>query len=839
MSTGDDLSGILAFDGEDDEDEEDIDLSDDEVRDREMDGIEIQSPVDPAEPSALMSPFQVPKCAVREVVGNASGGCRTMAIDQDAAKGKGCDSNDQEYGTIRRGGVVSCGSRPEFITSSGNNRREAGGGRESGSNSSPDMLSPVRPTETSPDLDHPEGHVRHHLGDGVTDERPSSVIRDGDAESRDSRTSPVLYPFPSPSSQHIRSPLPAITKDGVMGCTNEILCRRENTNLEVGSSPTALVQQFENSSKAGKRSMLQCEVADSPPSAKVEVPKTQVPKTVPRGIDERNSFSGKDGEQCVMSGTENNDCLRSVSSTASRKVLASTADGTEVGIIKNLQTELSLLKEHVLRCEQKRESQLRELQARLEAQEHRNRSISDKDSSEERVSRGVEEDTSSGAPDTTCAPDVAHANNENTPRGPATVNNPFAAQIGGTDTPRDHFPAFEDALHDARTGNGTSGEGDGDKSRQSEAFDFSIDTLSHINNHTDFGTEAPVTAAAAAATLGASNCGDRRGATRGKCDSMDVDGAWSSGKPLPGNFERDSDLRQEAEEAFDPQDRAAEEAFFADACATAILQTPIKHVLATGGGAVDGVVVRKTRQGDLSRKIPGERPRQNRLAASGHRTQRRVMDNSPRNSPPHRGNAGSHDGDSDGLGNQELCMADFFARAAKQLGETSSDKRSGELPSGEKYDEGAPVLSEKAKVVRVDVATQTTWSFSAHHGVRFVSTPIRTPLRMMEMMKQDAEEGAEDSANWALRYPFKRSPSFASPDAHEGAVPTHETCIPGSHRHPEEGELMVSATEFWVNGRIWTGFTLHELVPKDGVFQVEILVLCSAESTDCHHAIVA
>lgn len=519
------------------------------------------------------------------------------------------------------------------------------------------------------------------------------------------------------------------------------------------------------------------------------------------------------------------------------------AAGKETAVVEALRAELSTLRDHVFRSERKREAQLRELVARLDAQEKRRN-----DSCPARGPAGSALAIHASAPPGEGGSDEAVRTGRTgrlcrdgrggglvTPHGGA-VRNPFAAGTGGgaAMTPRDHFPAFEDALLDdgdrdegalrgsRDRGGGGGGEDDeeGNKSalHQSEAFDFSIDTLSHINNHTDFGTDAPVATAAAppaaTATTSPKIGADGRGGGRWQRESPRL--PWVVGAPSAldtgGRLKGGQEEGGEEDDVFDAKDAAAEEAFFSDACATASLQTPVKHLLATAAASDPGVAVRRGRTSCANASTPARRrptaPPSSSDGEQGQEPQRErqhVVDGAaPVGRPPHgRESVQSSCGGRalpvplDSPQSPRLCMADFFARASAELegGVADGGGGGGQGAPGPDFSAAAEpsaaaaaawesstrapippaVAEEKPRSVRVDAACQTTLSFSVHDEVRFVSIP---PL----VRKVDGGVcGGEDEADGGLEWSSlgRRSERNAEKGLSSGAALGPAACAAG------------------------------------------------------------
>ena len=411
------------------------------------------------------------------------------------------------------------------------------------------------------------------------------------------------------------------------------------------------------------------------------------------------------------------------------------AEEAAAATIETLQAELCRLREHVLRSEQRREAQLRELEKRLKEQEKRNVVLAGEAAlvAEGAGQAGKEKDDAAKSPQKT-----------------AGQKNPFATAVGGTETPREHFPAFEEAMQD-RGEDATSQEVEdeqyesgGEKSAlHHEAFEFSIDTLSHINNHTNFGIDVAVPSASVASP--GMGRGDGGGATLRSNSAKRALGGKSC---LKDDFP--SVAAEEIGEHFDESDTAAEEAFFSDPQATASLQTPVKHMTGTAG-SVAGVDTRRARlDGRSTHGVPAEEPvdessrprgsqppqstksdRCDQGATNGSFAQVSYGLESAWPRPYGRGPVGLEQG--------ELCVADFFARASAELEKTTShdeDKRARTPVIVETATEAAEAARNKkylrspspnkSHVLRVDAATQTAWTFAVPEQVRFVSGSVGT-----------------------------------------------------------------------------------------------------------------
>lgn len=481
--------------------------------------------------------------------------------------------------------------------------------------------------------------------------------------------------------------------------------------------------------------------------------------TKPLVRDEEKSTLNFNGRSCQVRIPERVAESQDSSSMAT-KAAAAEAEAA-IAAIESLQTELCRLREHVLRSEQRREEQLREFEKRLKEQERRvsararggtpaHQGVLDGEGDiivdEGGEGKGAGEDSYDGGTET-----------------PHKVagHNPFVPTAGGAETPRVHFPAFEEALHDGRKDSapkGTESDADGavvDKSvLQDEAFEFSIDTLSHINNHTNFGIGLPVQ------SMPVAKAAIWPEVSRGRSSSTSVKSRTAKRAPDEASNSKGGDpseVAEETEEAFDDVDRAAEEAFFADAHATASLQTPVKHAVGIAS-SVAAVAVREARMNSRSSCgssgersfVEGEQPRDSQAEQSltSERRDHNAIDVlGCKNASP----SNSCEFESSGVEQEELCMADFFVRASAVL-DSRMDRGSSERARTSVCDgivTGASEVVPKSVVSRspscaevcfmgVDVATQTTWSFAAHEQVRFVSSSDR-------MLMADGKNSLQES----------------------------------------------------------------------------------------------
>ncbi|CAM9429460.1 unnamed protein product [Pylaiella littoralis] len=522
------------------------------------------------------------------------------------------------------------------------------------------------------------------------------------------------------------------------------------------------------------------------------------------------------------------------------------AEAGEAATVEALRVELSTLRDYFIRSERRREAELRELGSRLEAQERRSgRSPASggrarhQTTPATRAQPGVgSAQVDLGVEKSRRCPDTGSGSG--TPQGVVAVRNPFAGTEGGAaTTPRDHFPAFEDALLDsgdqddaAARGNGGGercgeqqqgqgdGEGEGEDSEkdnnyvcQNEAFDFSIDTLSHINNHTDFGTDAPgASTAPPAATASTSPIIGRDGKTvrgqreKGRLPWVLVEPpAPDAGGRLQGGGQGG------AEEIFDAKDTAAEEAYFSDAYATASLQTPVKHMLATavsdlGGGG--GAARRGAPSAHASTPARHSRP-----AVPSFRGEHQEHYNGSVGPHPNGGRASLQScGDrasslSDPQSPAELCMADVFARASAELGggvrncEDGGGRglqvgRGAAVVGGQSGEVFQPAEEEEQKAsVGVDVACQTTLSFSAHDEVRFVSVPARAPLstrmadgRTCRRRTDDNSESRRDGVGYRFEGNLEADSGSAVALGPAASIPSRGSCFTPRQSRPPRCE---------------------------------------------------
>lgn len=786
---GEDLSGILSVGG--DEEEDDHGESDGETSMDILDQADVHaamstpfqsSPAIRATPAGDWCPLKSVLCetcfTAHDVLSGICKSCRqsirreSSSANNHATTDNSCPTYASARGSIavekngdncRRKGVLSelgagsegwdsedseTSSRGDMPIGSFHSATPCAGGptgSEMGDCSNPNMSSPTRPAEASSDWDCAEQQSDETATVSVKCDKNAPVFHDMDVGLSDTRTS-------SNPSPRLRSPT-CSSRTGTL--FKDAAREPEDSTLQAGSHVIGTleddhVERYEDakarpflSSRRGR------EVVYTNPLDTVAVDNgasRQLTKLAVSGSSERNhdspvqAIADQSYFACVSGGDDETG------------VTAAETAAAETATIETLRLELNLLKEHVLRSQQKREAQLGELLRRLEAQERHGCLPSKRYESRQAATKGRVEEGVGVIPESiggTRCPEESSGGI--TPPG-AVVHNPFAAQEGGAaTTPRDHFPAFEDALHDggsddydvprATDGHNHDDEAEVDESLQSEGFDFSIDTLSHINNHTDFGTEAPVTVTVTANPLTTRNNTSESGRTV----SRDLD-EGSPARKIKTNF---VNREEESDDVFDGPGTAAEEAFFADACATANLQTPVKRVLtssSSASSAVAGVAVRTMRQYDRrgARGTPAGRP--GPAAATG----------SASSAAQERVAASVVSGQ---LESSQLCMADFFALATRQLdagvedggGAGSPTSVSGRTVAERRPSASSPGSEKLRPAAGVDVGTQTTWSFSGHEGVRFMSTPLRTPLRTLVEAGRDVAPGPGGLAGLGLR----------------------------------------------------------------------------------------
>lgn len=774
---GADLSGILALD---DEEDDFVEFASDAARE----SAGATSPASTLRPSASF---------LNEAGRNLALGDR-LALEQRAAESESWDSDDgQGEGGANvppatagdKRGVTGGKGLGRLVSEGDLSSRASGAAFDVASSSdgdncsNPNVSSPTRPAEEDSDWDGASSQSSNYLDGGADQMPPSSsnrevlwsppalAIAQGEAETS-YRAKPSTTPALFPTSSTKETPSPVLETEGESRAAggggrqadnapfHEIVVATEG----LGTADAGAIGRSNLPPKQGKpHTSSSRRPADhiSRISGSSLAVKSGMAKTAAYG-DGRDENRGSDGEarkQSTSPVEQGSPAERATVGTPSAEAAAAT--------IETLQAELRRLREHVLRSEQRREAQLYELSSRLEEQERRSTPTTRCKTSGHAVPRpSLGEEgrlVLDGAGE--AGPAFRDTDSNGTPQG-AAVHNPFAATTGGAATPRDHFPAFEDALHDAGDGDAL-GRGGGEERQpaeadksllQSEAFDFSIDTLSHINNHTDFGTDAPIVELPAAAATVSPNVDAGRKA-RENLDKQQR--RWS----LADRASRTAGDGVGQEE----EDAAAEEAFFADACATATLQTPVKHVLATASSGA-GVAVRRVRlDGRPARGTPAERSGPEGSAqASGRPGQRVTGEQSHQGltgrcaaQPPRdRVGAKRHPcGHEPPVGGQKgLCMADFFARASAEIEDSVVDsdgmgrRLSAKREVAVAWENGAgdrPSPLGRTRSGGVDAGTQTVWSFHSHEEVRFVSVPPRTTQSTLEAGGENSERG-EDCA---------------------------------------------------------------------------------------------
>lgn len=799
---GADLSGILTLDDEDD--------FDDFARDIVQDS---------ASASTVFSASPIrPSVSFLDEAGRNLARGDALAREQQTAESEEWDSDDGEGGgdgaggggggtdgasrTVGRGGVaggfrsgrfgalgrVGGAGGPGNPTGEGERRasKKVGNGSPGNNCSNPNMSSPTRPAEEGSDWDGDGGESSDDVeSDTGTDSGRGEALPSNRVGRRGSRLT-----------------------EGVAGGLDESAGSDGGGKPFVGLSP---FRSSENSSDA----------AESKSATKGDVVGRRSGPDQARG-SRSSSRSGEDSRRVtppVASGT-----------SGEREVVEMAAVATTEATIEALQAELKSLRDHVLRSDRRKEAQLRQLDARLEAQERRDGSPQGRvESARVRLKEPSERDAgASGAEGAIEARRSGHKDDAGTPHG-AGFHNPFAGTGGGAATPRDHFPAFEDALHDGGDEDVESEEDIGgerggeqvDKSLcQSEAFDFSIETLSHINNHTDFGTDTPTRALLPAAAPATSPNIGLQGKARGKPDRGSQPWEMIASTPsLGGGLEA-----EEGDEPFDAKDTALEEAFFGDACATASLQTPVKHVLATAAAYNAGVATRKVKlDGRRSaRGTPAERPSVESSAPAGarpyvyhngeqsHHQLRRTPGARGGVQPFRRSAASEEDAVPDpNRASSDLCMADFFARASAELDKSSGDgsgqawgptptARGAETPGKRSASFRGSKVENRRSGGGVDAETQTAWSFTAHENVRLVSAsaPEKT-LARASMEGQNVFRQRLDGGNWSGRRGSVENsgalspPGFCAAYAGDGAEEaTGQERVLSCHPNTSDGELI-------------------------------------------------
>ncbi|CAM9347714.1 unnamed protein product [Ectocarpus sp. 4 AP-2014] len=820
---GADLSGILALDDDDNNDD--------------FDAIAAAAGKDAASTTAATAPLRASALSFAEndvaaadaaadaaagrKLGGGDGdqlaleaGRESEAWDSEEDGGQGVASPgrapNSSHGGALVGGAGGTG-RSSAIGGSRGAREESRKKPSSSDESSPARLegglsSPKRPAEESSDWDDEEagrssdddeGDPRRQLAaSGCCEELPWSKINAG-RENDDSNSSPGLSP--SPSARPTDSELGVGRRSSAAAAIGE-----EEGGTAVVAGGTITQEHHRKGLLPSSRRRLSTQ-SDNQAEEPVGVARGD---STPRRTRAHDRFTrGTDDE----TGTQ-------VTFQASGR--GAGAGGGDAATIRALRAELSTLREHVLRSEQKREAQLRELGTRLAAQERR--SGPERSGSATSTALREEGEREAVAAIGTAALVVGEAVEtgrdqggcRDTPRD-AVVRNPFAGTGGGAaTTPRDHFPAFEDALLDPGESEATRG-GSGDEEGgvrgrrgeegsksviNNEAFDFSIDTLSHINNHTDFGTDAPLTPALRSATAATSPKIGRGAAGQARLPWVTREGASSAQDAGGGRSKRL--VRQEEEE----EDAAVEEAFFSDACATASLKTPVKHMLANAASDL-GVVVRRGRRpdtGNAASSAATAPTRRKPPAPSCFKVEQQQESSSHRRSgaggrPPRGRESPLPDPQS-----PELCMADVFARASAELdgdggGVEEEDRSCLPTECGAVVSAGvATVAADPSKgekgSVGVDAGCQTSWSFSARDEIRFVSIPAKPPLstRMADgrSCRRGAEEGVAAAGTAGLASRLAGRPARAAPGAAvcvAGDVPVADPgpcCTPRQSRLP-------------------------------------------------------
>ncbi|CAM9395960.1 unnamed protein product, partial [Scytosiphon promiscuus] len=655
--------------------------------------------------------------------------------------------------------------------------------------SNPNISSPTRPTEDDSDWDRGAGRSS---GDDESERPnprlprslPTEFVRQQQSDAATHGAPPVALrrrsdrPSPSPPSPCLHSPMEASSPVSELSKSASGAPSASSQEAEIviaGSASSSNPQERRRGAASPSQQRPNEQSGDAGTAA------SQGRRNRARELD------GRSEDRLAGDRREEAGPRRVISGTDVELEVAP----AEAATISALRSELSTLREHVLRSEREREAQLREFRTRLEAQERRRSPSADRAAEfaathvQSTVAGGVAKPTPAafvggGAAAGTGVREDAGGGG-GTPQG-AAVHNPFAGTGGGAaTTPRDHFPAFEDALLDggdeeedaraARLGGGDDGgrnreegvEGEGGTPRsvlQDEAFDFSIDTLSHINNHTDFGTHAPVAAALPSATPAISpkiNGGRDGKGYKGQVHKSRL--PWGVAEPstLDAGGDSKMDVREdeEAEEAFDEKDTAAEEAFFSDACATASLQTPVKHLVAAAT-AVSGLDV-AARRGRAVAEIPTPAARKPSAPFfKGEQGERQSGDADPstagllnsRGSP--RSAVGRLSSDSQVQKSPGLCMADFFARASAELDGkvTRGAVAVARTPSMAVFQSAGKRMERSAGV---DASCQTEWSFSVCDEVRFVSVPARSPPASLSVRMADGRgcpRGSGDGAEW-------------------------------------------------------------------------------------------
>ncbi|CAM9300198.1 unnamed protein product [Ectocarpus sp. 12 AP-2014] len=801
---GADLSGILALDDDDNNDDFDAIAA----AAASKDAASTTAATAPLRASALsFAEDDVAAAAAAAAAGRKLGGGdgdqlaleaggESEAWDSEEDDGQGVASPGRAPNSVHGGallGGVGGTGRSSAIGGSRGAREESRKKPSSSAESSPAGLegglsSPKRPAEESSDWDgeeagrssdDDESDPRRQLAaSDCCEELPWSKVN-AERENDDSSPSPGLSP--SPSARPTDSGLGVGGKSSAAAAIGE---KEGGTAVVAGGTIT-----HEHHRKGLLPSSRQRPSTQSDDQA-------EEPTGVARGDSTPRRTRAHDRSACGTDDETGTLLTFQASGTGAE------AGGEDAATIRALRAELSTLREHVLRSEQKREAQLRELGTRLAVQERR----SGPERSGSATSTALREEGGREGPWLlregvaaigTTALVVGEAVEtgrdkggcRDTPRG-AVVRNPFAGTGGGAaTTPRDHFPAFEDALLDPGESEATPG-GSGDEEGgvrgqrgeeesksaiNNEAFDFSIDTLSHINNHTDFGTDAPLTPALRSAIAAASPKIGLGAAGQARLPWVTGGGASSAQDAGGGRSKRL--VREEEEE----EDAAVEEAFFSDACATASLKTPVKHMLATAASDL-GVAVRRGKPPDIGKAASSAATAPTRRkppAPSCFKVEQQQESSSRRRSgaggrPPRGRESPLPDPQS-----PELCMADVFARASAELdgdggGVEEEDRSCLPTECGAVISAGAATVAvDPSKGERgsagVDAGCQTSWSFSARDEIRFVSIPAKPPLstRMADgrSCRRGAEEGVAAAGTTGLASCPAGRPGRAAPGA--------------------------------------------------------------------------
>ncbi|CAM9192984.1 unnamed protein product [Ectocarpus fasciculatus] len=814
IAGGADLSGILALDDDDNNDDFDA-IAAAAAAAACKDAASTTAATAPLRASALSFAEDdvAAAAAAAQKLGGRDGGQLALeageeseAWDSEEDEGQGIGwpgrAPDSGHGGALVGGAggtgrlnAICGGRDAHeesrMTPSSSAESSPAGGLEGG------LSSPKRPAEESSDWDGEEAGQSSDDGDDDSDPRRKLVASDCreelpwskvNAERKDGDSSPSCELSPSPCAR------PPDSEPGGGG-------RRSTASASGDEEGAAVIAGGTITHEQHHRKGL---VSSCPSPSTQSDDQVEEPIGVARGDSTPRRTRAHDRPGL---GTENEGGTQV---TFQEDGTGAEAGEGDAATIRALRAELSTLREHVLRSEQKREAQLRELGTRLAVQERR--SGPERSGSATSAALGEEGERETVAAIGTPALVVGEAVEtgrdkggcRDTPRG-AVVRNPFAGAGGGAaTTPRDHFPAFEDALLDRGESEATPGgsgdeEGGGRGQRgeegsksalHNEAFDFSIDTLSHINNHTDFGTDAPLTPALRSATATTSPKISRGAAGQARLPWAAGGGASSAQDAASGG--RSKRLVREEEEE---EDAAVEEAFFSDACATASLKTPVKHMLATAASDL-GVAVRRGRRPDTGKAAPSSSAA---AAAAATAAPTRRMPPAPscckgeqqqeRSSSRRRSGAGGRPprGRESPLPpdphSPELCMADVFARASAELdrddGGVEEDRSCLPIECGAVVSASAATVADPPKGERgsvgVDAGCQTSWSFSARDEIRFVSIPSKPPLTTRMADGRSCRRGAEEGVAAAGPAGLASRPAGKQ----ERAAPGGAGCIPG------------------------------------------------------------